>query len=185
MTEPNKVEQVNLYRDLARNMLTVAEEKRFLLDEPLTVVEALLPEEKVLFQLILDEIRRRTARCETPALTDDEVISLFTFVYAKAAERVAHYAESQKYDWSPLGMFDGKVPLYAGELLTGYFKENNLPGEMENVFRTFLEENADAIAESNADPLILLLEALKWTWRIGIHLGVTLLEENGMEFEEF
>ena len=45
MTEPNKVEQVNLYRDLARNMLTVAEEKRFLLDEPLTVVEALLPEE--------------------------------------------------------------------------------------------------------------------------------------------
>ena len=73
----------------------------------------------------LDE-RRKKGEAE---LTADEISSLFTFVYAKAAEAVTNLVNSQPNNFDLLGMLDGKVPIYADDRLTGYFKKINLAAD--------------------------------------------------------
>lgn len=72
----------------------------------------------------LDE-RRKKGEAE---LTADEISSLFTFVYAKAAEAVTNLVNSQPNNFDLLGMLDGKVPIYADDRLTRIFQENQSRG---------------------------------------------------------
>ncbi len=173
----------NVYRSLARTMIEEARAAGYL-NGPLSVIRELVDSEEKLFRLLFESMARQLEQEHRTEFSEAEVLSLFTYVYAKAAEAVASHCTHTPVTFDASGMFDGKVPLYAGDGLVGHFKSLNFPGDMTDAFQRW-----HAAAEANgetagADPLLLLFEALKWTWRISIHLAVEFLEAHGHKFQE-
>ena len=112
-------------------------------------------------------------------LSDDEIASLFTFVYAKAAEAVTNLVNGQPDNFELLGMLDGKIPLYADERLTGYFKKLNLATECAQAYVDWHAANASGEQLQAYDPMLPLFEALKWCFRLSCTVAVEKLEADG------
>ena len=116
----------------------------------------------------MDEYLYRNSRNE---FTLDEISGVFTFVFAKSAEAVTNYLNKADQKFEFWGIFDGKVPVYTDETLTGELKKSLIPNVMAQTFIDFIEENPDF--QKNAK--LALFEALKWTWRLGQHFSVSFL----------
>lgn len=159
-------------REIANLLIGAAREDGYL-EGPLAQIEELAGEEKKLFVRMIEALSRRRG-LTGDELNDDEISSLFTFVYAKAAELVTNFVNG-KMDENPSldGMFDGKIPLYADDALVGFFKKCPWPTTAASAFLDFE-------IEPGVDPLLALFEALKWCFRISEHLAVTHLEERGV-----
>ena len=145
-----------------------------LINGAVTVDEKLAAAEKELMLKVMTEVRKRKSDSE---LNSDEVSSMFTFVYARAAEAVTNLANNQKNEFDMMGLFDGKVPICAEEILTGYFKKLDFPTVCARNFWAYYEEGLD-----NSDPALALFEALKWCFRLSCHLAVICLEEHNYRF---
>ena len=100
--------------------------------------------------------------------------SLFTFVFAKAAEAVTNMFNHKEQTFEMTGMFDGRVPLYADEAVTADFKTSQFPAMCAANYLKFTQDEADSLAGN--DPLLLLFEALKWCFRLSCHHAVTIVE---------
>lgn len=141
------------------------------IDAELLSVPQLAEDEKALFIAMmrrLPEYLREEGRAE---LTLDEIVSLFNFVYAKAAEAVTLWYTDQRFEPTLEGLFDGAAAVYADENLLEAFRDLPLP---EVFARTFLETPVAA------DPLLALFEALKIAWRVSCHIGLEFLEDAGL-----
>lgn len=145
-----------------------------LIDGAIAVDERLAEAEKELMLKIMAELQKRKADGNINA---DELSSMFTFVYARAAEAVTNLANNQKNDFDMMGLLDGKVPLCAEEILTGYFKKLDFPTVSARNFWNYYEAGLD-----NSDPALALFEALKWCFRLSCHLAVRCLEEHNYRF---
>jgi len=145
---------------------------------PVFTAPELAESEKSLMIKILSAVADKRRR-EGDALTDDTVSSMFTFVFARAAEAVTNYANRRPDDFSMMGLFDGKSPLYADEQLTGYFKNLSFPGECAQNFWDWIHSE---IVPAGTDPLLALMESLKWCFRLSCHIAVTYLHEHGFRF---
>ncbi len=159
-------------REIAALMIETACDDGFL-EGPLAQIEELAAKERELFVRMIEALSRRRGEAGDD-LSDGEISSLFTFVFAKAAELVTNYVNGKLGEAPSLeGMFDGKIPLYADDALVGFFKQCPWPTAAASAFMDFE-------IEPGVDPLLALFEALKWTFRISQHLAVTHLEERGV-----
>ena len=154
-------------------VITAAQELG-LIDGAIAVDERLAEAEKELMLKIMTEVKNRKSNGE---VDPDELSSMFTFVYARAAEAVTNLANNQKNEFDMMGLFDGKVPICAEEILTGYFKKLDFPTVCARHFWNYYEEGLDG-----SDPGLALFEALKWCFRLSCHLAVRCLEEHNYRF---
>ena len=156
----------------ARCIIETARELE-LLDGPLTVAPELAEREKALFLAMFSafEEHRKT---HGEQLTEDEVASLFTYVFAKAAEAVTDLYNHQtgKVDFS--GMFGGPVPVYADDRITAEFKESRFPATCARNYLQWVTDDGPYLAE--CDRTLLLFEALKWCFRLSCHFAVTIID---------
>ena len=144
------------------------------LDGPLSCIPALAEEEKKLFIRMFGELRKHLETVNRAELTPEEISSLFTFLLAKAAELTIFHVSGKQEEVSLLGMFDGKIPVYADDRLLGFCRSCTWPGEAAEAFLSHppvLEEDEDG------NPLLVLFEALKWSFRISCHLVIGFLED--------
>ena len=106
------------------------------------------------------------------ALETEQISSLFTFVFAKAAETAAQLYEGvEKVELETEGMFSLSVPIAAGELLNSYSADLDFPTVCLEHFLELSEE------EDFSEPFYSLFEALKWCFRISFHIFWDYLEQ--------
>lgn len=106
------------------------------------------------------------------SLETEQMSSLFTFVFAKAAETAAQLYEGvDKVELDTEGMFSLSVPIAAGELLNNYSADLDFPSVCLEHFLELSEE------EEFSEPFYSLFEALKWCFRISFHIFWDYLEQ--------
>jgi hypothetical protein len=155
-----------------------AAKKGEFINGPVFTAPELAESEKELMLKIFTAVAEKRRR-DGDALDDETVSSMFTFVFARAGEAVTNYVNNQPNDFSMMGLFDGKAPLYADERITGYFKKLSFPGDCAQNFWDWIHSDA---VPAETDPLLALMESLKWCFRITCHIAVTFLKENGFRF---
>ncbi len=156
--------------EVNRRLLAAARAHEWV-DDALLSVPELAEDEKNLFLAMLRALPEQLRCAGRSSLEVDEVVSLFNFVYAKAAEAVTHWYTGNAFEPSLEGMLDGETPLYADERLVESFRDCPVA---EVLSGCFLE------SPIKGDPLLTLFEALKLAWRISCHLALGWLEERGM-----
>ena len=125
--------------------------------------------EKELIIKMLSEIRSRFGE-NKGELHPDEVSSMFTFVFGKAAEAVTNMFNGQANEFEMLGLFDGKIPFYTDDDLTAYFKKLTFPVDCAQAYWDWYHSDYQG---NDTDPILPLFEALKWTFRLGCHIAIT------------
>ena len=158
----------------AKALVDKAREKGFIKGS-LTVVPALVENEKLLFAFIAKSIREQVDSKDEEELEMQEVSNLFTFAYAKGGETAFNWHNGSDFSISPRGIFEQAVPFAASREMIEYFNGKTLPEDMFQVFHLWHERNPAYCAENAAHPLLPLLEALKWTYRIALGMGLEYL----------
>ena len=144
-----------------------------LLNSPLSVSPRLAETENILFVQMLAAINEHR-KIHGNTLQADEISSLFTFVFAKAAEAVTNMYNNQEDKFELTGMLDGRIPIYADDSITAEFKSSPFPFTCAENYLQWVENDAQYLTD--VDPVLLLFEALKWCFRISCHLAVTVVE---------
>ncbi len=98
-------------------------------------------------------------------LSPDEIGSMFTFAAAKGAEAASTLFDGKLPKFELTGLFDGRVPIAAGEEVIEYFKQLAFPSDCAENFLDWFEESAPP----GSDPHLTLFEALKWCFRLSFH----------------
>lgn len=144
------------------------------LDEPVMVSPRLADAEKVLIIKMFPAMEEHCKTCGE-SLHPDEVSSLFTFVFAKAAECVTNFCNGKEDNFELTGMFDGRVPIYADDNITTAFKSSQFPFLCAANYLEWTEADAENLRD--CDPLLLLFEALKWCFRLSCHYAMQIVEK--------
>ena len=139
------------------------------LEGPITVAPMLAEAEKELFMKMFEAVNRRRAD-GIDAITPDEISSMFSFVFARSAEAVTNMFNHQANNFDMMGLFDGKIPFYTDDDLTGYFKKQTFPVDCAQAYWDWYHAE---YCNSGTDPVLPLFEALKWTFRLGCHIAIT------------
>ena len=148
-----------------------AAKERGLIDGPLITAPELGEIEKRLFLKMFAALpgSDKISDCQ---LSPEQISSLFTFVFAKAAETTAQLYEGvQEVELDTDGMFSLSVPIAAGELLNSYSADLDFPAVCTERFFELSEE------EDFSEPFYSLFEALKWCYRISFHIFWDYLEQ--------
>ncbi len=169
-------------KEIAQIMIERAKADGYL-NGPLIVIEQLAEWEKKIFVFMFKEVEKYLSCKKERVLSADEIISLFTYVFAKSGEAVTTWYNNQEFTFDAHGMFDCKVPMYNDDKLLQYFKTVDLAAGMADAFGQWSSENADFCTKNNIDPILPLFEALKWTWRVTVNLTIDYLEQLGFKFE--
>jgi len=170
------------YIEIAGAIIEAARVEGYL-NGPVSVIPELAEPEKAFFILMLEEVRKHLTENKTSDLSADEIVSMFTYVFARAGEAVSCWTAGEKVEFEKHGMFDGKIPMYSDEKLMQYFKQTTFPSDLANAFARWNEKNSDFCQDNEIDPILPLFEALKWTWRLTVNFTIEYLEEHhGMEF---
>jgi hypothetical protein len=177
------VEQQNNYIEIAKVIIDAARNQGYL-DGPLNVIEDISDTEKELFVKMLAATQEYLQREKKNELSADEIVSLFTYVFAKAGEAVTSWCNGQPFEFSAHGMFDGKIPMYSDSRLMQHFKQITLPSDLAGAFGDWAADNPDFCTDHEVAPVILLFEALKWTWRISVNVTIDYLESLGFKFQD-
>ncbi len=151
--------------NVARQMLQVAETGG-LPSDALTVSPELAEAEKKLFVAVI----RHFDAIGKNALSIEEISSVFTFFFAKAAEAATDaLAGTPVREISLLGLLDGKAPLECAPEIALFFHGCSFPSDCAETFLNRMEEDGFGADTTAAGiPLFLLLEALKWEFRIAV-----------------
>ena len=73
-------------------------------------------------------------------------------------------------DNEELARIDGKIPFYTDDDLTAYFKKLTFPADCAQTYWDWYHTDYQ---DNGTDPILLLFEALKWTFRLGCHIAIT------------
>ncbi len=158
--------------DVASALVNAARAKSYLAG-PVTVIEDLAEPEKALFVRIAAAVMQYAGNKPSGELSQDDILALFIFVYAKAGEMVFKWRHGDKgfADVSIEGIFVGQVAMSANENMLEYFSKLKFAEDMAIAFSSWNEDNPDYCAANSVHPLLPLLEALKWTWRITVDIA--------------
>ncbi len=151
--------------------------RRGYIDGSLPVIAELADIEKQLFMQMAAKIKEYSSVRPEDSLNQDEVLSLFIFVYAKAAEAVSSYLRKAEFEYKFGGMFDGRVPLEVEENLIEYMKNVKFGDDMYSAFADWTADNPEFCTEHGIHPVLPLLEALKWSFRIASGLVIRFFEK--------
>ena len=148
-----------------------AAKERGLIDGPLITAPELGEIEKRLFLKMFAALPG-SDKINDCQLSPEQISSLFTFVFAKAAETTAQLYEGvQEVELDTDGMFSLSVPIAAGELLNNYSADLDFPSVCTERFFDLSAE------EDFSEPFYSLFEALKWCYRISFHIFWDYLEQ--------
>ena len=173
---------MEISKEIAREMIARAQADGYL-NGPLATVDKLAEWEKEIFIFMFKEVEKYLSYRKERVLSADEIVSLFTYVFAEAGEAVTTWYTGNQFTFNAHGMFDGKVPMYNDEKLLQYFKTLHLAADMADAFGKWNSENADFCTRNHINPILPLFEALKWTWRITVHVTINHLEQLGFKFD--
>ena len=157
-------------RKAAVCIINAARERGYI-NGPLITAPELGEIEKQLFMKMFAALpgSDRISNC---SLETEQMSSLFTFVFAKAAETAAQLYEGvDKVELDTEGMFSLSVPIAAGELLNNYSADLDFPSVCMEHFLELSQE------EDFSEPFYSLFEALKWCYRISFHIFWDYLEQ--------
>lgn len=174
------MENAQIFTEVAAVVVKAAREKGYI-HGPLATVPELAEIEKKLFVMIAGKINEHTSSKDSAALEQDEMHSLFIYVMAKAAEAVSCYLRHEDFEPEHYGMFDGKVPVTVEGDLIGEMKKMHLADDMYEAFVEWNGANPDFCARQNIHPVLPLLEALKWTFRLAENLVIEYFEKRQPE----
>lgn len=172
------MEAANDALKVARVIVASAKANGYLEGE-LSVLPELADAEKQIFLQIIAALDRHLDGAKRDHLTLEEIASMFSFVFAKAAEAVTNVARHMKMQFDMVGLFDGKIPFGADDFLRNFCHTSHLAGDFAEVFLAWRETEEGR----DVDPRLSLLEALKWTWRITAGISLEKMEQRGF-FEE-
>lgn len=144
-----------------------------LIDGPVAISPHLAEAEKELIIKMLQKLRAEFGE-NSGELQPDEISSLFTFTFGKAAEAVTNMYNHQPDKFELTGMLGGQIPVYAEDSITEKFKSSDFPSACAENYLNWCETNSALIAA--ADPVLLLFEALKWCFRLSCNYAVTIVE---------
>ncbi len=156
------------YQDVAGIMIQSARDAG-LLSGSLAVVPELSDLEKKFFVLLIAELSGEEL-CE---LTQDEISCLFNFVTAKACEVISCWNNDQAIDFGFEDMLNPEVPLIGDSDVISEIRASEVSRIMCEAFFTWMAEKAPDEPEGN--PMLPLMEALKWNWRITINVALDIL----------
>ena len=162
----------------AASIIVETARKAGLLEEAVAISPRLAEAEKGLIIKMLSSIHDRLERNPDTELSADEVGSLFTIVFAKAAEAVTKMYNNQADKFELAGMLDGRIPIYADDNITSEFKSSDFPAECAANYLSWVQEEGTKL---DSDPVLLLFEALKWCFRLSCHYANTVVERNRMK----
>ena len=137
----------------------------------LPVVPELTDIEKPFLSMIAGEIRLHVESKGAASLELDEIRGLFHYVVAKGCEVVYHWHCGETFTPDADGMFDGVPFMDVDSEMVEHFAGMGLPEGLFQAFEDWTRAYPDYCAENGAHPIIPLLEALKWTYRITLGLG--------------
>jgi len=170
------VEEKLLYQDIARALIEAARRHKFL-PEVMPVAPELSECEKALMLLLAGKIKEFSSLRAEASLDQDEIQSLFTYVYARSAEAVISWLGNSPFMPNPEGMFSGNTPFQAEEDLIKLLKARHLADCMYAAFADWCDRNPDFCSSNGIHPVLPLLEALKWTFRFGTAIVIEFFEK--------
>lgn len=173
-----KIFNRSLSAQRAAQCVILAANQSGILDEAVAVAPEFAEAEKTLIVKLLAEIKKHL-ESENNKISADEVSSLFNFVFAKSAEVVTNFANHRENEFSLLGLWDGKAPVAAEELLIGHFKQSTFATDCAKNFWELLTGDNPPAPE---DALLCCGEALKWCFRLSCHYAVMILEKHNYRF---
>ncbi len=160
--------------EIAQSIVNIAKEKRYITG-PLSMAPELAESEKPLLSMILTETRKHVESKPEQHLEFDEINSMFLYVYAKAIETVYNWHEGSDYLPTEDGLFGGKVPFLASEAMQKHFQKLPLAEDLFGAFQNWTDENSDYCEVHGTHPILPIIEALKWTYRISMSLSLQFL----------
>ncbi len=168
--------QSEKFIDVAYALVNAAREKGYLAGQ-VTVIEDLAEPEKGLFVRIAAAVIQYAENKPSGELSQDDILSLFIFVYAKSGEMVFKWRHGDRNfaNVSLDGIFVGNVAMSANEKMLEYFSKLKLAEDMASAFSAWNKDNPGYCEENSVHPLLPLLEALKWTWRITVDIAAKYL----------
>lgn len=141
---------------------------------PVAISPHLAESEKELIIKMMRKIREEYGE-NSGVLQSDEVSSLFTFTFGKAAEAVTNMYNRQPDKFELTGMLGGQIPVYAEDEITEKFKNSDFPAACAENYLNWSESNSALIAST--DPVLLLFEALKWCFRLSCNYAIEIVEK--------
>ena len=153
--------------DIAKQIVEVAKDKRYITG-PLTLSEELAESEKPLLSMIITATRHYAEAKPEPKLEQDEVASMFLFVYAKAVETVYNWHKGTEYVPTEEGLFTGRVPLNVPEEMQRHFHSLSLASDLYDAFTLWESDNKDYCILTGTHPILPITEGLKWCYRISL-----------------
>lgn len=152
---------------IGKAMIVCAVENGYFDGVNMDMIEELADVERGMFIEMFRKLEKYRSDVKRDDLTTAEISSLFFFVFARSVEAVVNFYNGNKQEIDYMGMFDGKIPFYCDDKLTGFVKRSLFPKMMAEGFLNFMDEN-----KTDMNPVLALFEALKWTWRISQHLAI-------------
>ena len=164
-------EQNAKYFEIAEALIAVAQDNNFI-GEKFNLVPEIYESEKDFIKSISAKTAEYAEMKGSAELSPDDLLSMFSFTFAKAGEIASSWRCGQEFNFDAKGLFTGMHELYADEELLKIMKRLPLAESMFNAFSEWVEDNPDFCAENDIHPLLPVLEALRWTFRIGVTLAL-------------
>jgi hypothetical protein len=160
-------EDIN-YQQVAAAMIGAAKSSG-LLGRTLGIVPDLSELERKFFIVLIAELSRE----ELDTLDQDEISCLFNFVTAKACETVSCWNNDQAVDFGFEDILNPEAALTGDGDVIAEIRSSEISRIMCEAFFTWMAEQAPDNPES--DPMLPLMEALKWNWRVTINVALDIL----------
>lgn len=156
------------YQQVAAVMIEAARSSG-LLGRTLGVVPDLSELERKFFIVLIAELSRENLR----ELDQDQISRLFNFVTAKACEAVSCWNNGQAVDFGFEDILSPEAALTGDGDVIAELRSGEISRIMCEAFFTWMSEQAPD--EPDGDPMLPLMEALKWNWRITINVALDIL----------
>lgn len=164
------MEEVAEYLEIARAMTDAARVAGFF-DNTLEVIPEICETEKRFFIALIFELKR----LEKDELSQDEIYAIFNFISAASGSAVSSWHANIKVEFNFDDILNAEAGISADEAVIMELRRSEVAQIMADAFLGIGEKD---ITEITADPMLALLEALKWNWRITAHLSVGALGGN-------
>lgn len=161
-------EESQEYLKVARIMTDAAREAEFF-NGTLEVIPEICEIEKRFFIALILELKR----LDRDELAQDQLSCLFNFVSASAASAVCEWSCGTEPDFNFDCIFSAEDDIISSETVLLQLRRTEVANVMADAFFAGFGDNRNDV---EADPLLTLLEALKWNWRITAHLALGAME---------
>ncbi|UDQ99035.1 hypothetical protein AAEX28_02860 [Lentisphaerota bacterium WC36G] len=171
----NNSDNDNKYLEIAEAMVATAQDNDFLHDS-MGFIPEIFASEKDLISAISSRLREYIEMKGTEELSEDDLLSMFSFVVAKSAEVISKWRCNQEFDFNTKGLFSGSHELYADGDLLRVLKSVPVAETLFSAFSEWHSEHPEFCTQNNVHPILPVLEALKWTYRIAVNMTLEFFE---------